>query len=525
MDEQIRQAFERAIDAMFERARKDRARGAREVIVRSSPDEIPFRLGMSFDAKVVERANGRDAKPEPATRAAGDVADPEEADEPTLPSTQRIAGTCSSTSVDWYGTEMSLACLEDMASQFIRGVAILPRHPSWLASVEWDEVMGMSCGAHVKAAPVEAPFDSAEPSFVLDIEFDVDTEDEKSELLIRRLTAATRAGSPALPIGMSIGGWFTEMRLIYGEEDADGWACVERVIIEKVNLDHNAIVRNPANPDCHNLQLVGEARSRAMNVPKARATPDASNVPASPVEEPSSARSGEPATRSAGNPSEVPPATDVDETPTPGQSGHVDTASSPGERGTPAEDAMDPKLLEAMLADIKANGERAVAATEALGKRIDAVEARGATPAAEPPKTPAPTTDARDAELAELRAKVAKNDNDIAAMRAAQDALLSQAGRRSGGNLPAGLSPTGGDSVTRQVSALVEAVRAKTPGSMLARSAERNVDVLSAKPYSRGAAAEKLVAARGSARAVLNEICNAAEADGIVGNFDLPGWN
>jgi hypothetical protein len=45
-------------------------------------------------------------------------------------------------------------------------------------------------------------------------------------------------------IGQSIGGWFTEIRLI-ADEDGE----VGRVIVEEVELDHLAATRSPANPD------------------------------------------------------------------------------------------------------------------------------------------------------------------------------------------------------------------------------------------------------------------------------------
>jgi hypothetical protein len=77
-----------------------------------------------FSAPLTMRAAPGAPKPSVARRAVGDMApegDPAEGepDGPEAPTSEmtvyRLSGTASSTSVDWYGTEMSRSCLDDMA--------------------------------------------------------------------------------------------------------------------------------------------------------------------------------------------------------------------------------------------------------------------------------------------------------------------------------------------------------------------------------------------------------------------------
>lgn len=168
----------------------------------------------------------------------------------------RISGPTSSTSVDWYGTEMSRGALEMMADQFRAspGVPLLPRHNyGWSGPVEWDEVIGRSVGAEVvTAAEVANAYDSSEQQYLLNVEFDLYAEEKAAQGLVRRLEREE-------PIGLSIGGWFTELRIVVNDDD-----LVERVIVEGVELDHDAVTRAPANPDSLPLAVVRSALNRSI---------------------------------------------------------------------------------------------------------------------------------------------------------------------------------------------------------------------------------------------------------------------
>lgn len=188
-------------------------------------------------------------QPAPQERAAPMDVEPEAGDEDEF----KVFGTASSTSVDWYGTEMDRNALESMSRQFSAGVSLTPRHNSWYEAVEWDEVIGMTTSGVVRASNVANPADPSEQGYCLDIEATLFPKEEKAMNLHRRLKAKQ-------PIGLSIGGWFTDVRFVTDEEDD-----VERMIILAVTLDHLAVTRSPANPDSSGLRLLRSLSQKAVN--------------------------------------------------------------------------------------------------------------------------------------------------------------------------------------------------------------------------------------------------------------------
>lgn len=181
------------------------------VNVRRSSDEAPLQIESSSD--IEERAAGQAIV---------------------------IEGVASSTGVDSYGTEMSLAALRSMERQFRKGVAYAPIH----AEREWHEVAGITVAAEVRrvAAVVNAADDS-EPAYVLLVRSHLDPEHARSRQMERALDSG-------MEIGQSIGGWFTELRVF---ENAQGE--IERIIIDDVLLDHLAATRGPSNGDSTGLTL------------------------------------------------------------------------------------------------------------------------------------------------------------------------------------------------------------------------------------------------------------------------------
>jgi hypothetical protein len=147
-----------------------------------------------------------------------------------------VEGVASSTSVDSYGTEMSLDALRRMAEQMERGLPLLPRHNNGMRAVEWDEVIGRTVGAKVEAASVAAPGGANEPGYSLSLVSMLYPDEPLAMTLVRRLERME-------PIGQSIGGWFLSVRVV--ERGGE----VERIIVEEIELDHVAVTRAPANPD------------------------------------------------------------------------------------------------------------------------------------------------------------------------------------------------------------------------------------------------------------------------------------
>ena len=152
-----------------------------------------------------------------------------------------IEGIASSTSVDHYGTEMSVAALSNMSDQMKAGIPILPRHNSFASGgiAEWDEVIGRTIDAEIRAETVKKG--KGNDNFVLVVRSQLYADDERSKELVKRLNRGE-------PIGQSIGGWFEDITVMESEEGE-----IERIIIQDVTLDHVAITRAPANPDSSGL--------------------------------------------------------------------------------------------------------------------------------------------------------------------------------------------------------------------------------------------------------------------------------
>jgi hypothetical protein len=174
-----------------------------------------------------------------------------------------LSGIASSTSVDFFGTEMSLRALKQMAAQMIAdgGVPYLPRHNLGAGgAIEWDSVIGRTI--HAEVVPVEAdqlrsPKNPGETHFLLRVTTALYDDEPLSRSLVKRISRGEK-------IGQSIGGWFTQLQVMQND-DGD----VERVIVLGVELDHLAVTRAPANPDAIGLVSLRSAiseRSRSARV-------------------------------------------------------------------------------------------------------------------------------------------------------------------------------------------------------------------------------------------------------------------
>jgi hypothetical protein len=192
-----------------------------------------------------------------------------------------IFGTASSTSVDFYGTEMSKDALEQMAVQMRAGIPYLPRHNNGLnGAVEWDEVIGRTIDAEVaRVDSVRAAFSANEDQYVLRAKVMLYQDEPGAQSMIRRLGRNEK-------IGQSIGGWFTQLQFVQNSEDE-----IERVIVRGIELDHLAATRAPANPDSNDLvSLRSAVRSILTQLPVPmkveRAAPDFMDFPMAPEETP-----------------------------------------------------------------------------------------------------------------------------------------------------------------------------------------------------------------------------------------------
>lgn len=446
-----------------------------------------------------------------------------------------VSGIASSTSQDFYGTDMSIGALTSMARQFKNGIPYLPRHNYGLfgASVEWDEVIGRTVDGVVEPVKaVAAPVDEREPQAVLRVTSCLYPDEPKALALLRRVDRQE-------PIGQSIGGWFTELAVSTNEEGE-----VIRVQVLDVELDHLAVTRAPANPDSTDLTSVVSTRSiggmvrSAIERRKVTTTEHEDGTSTKVIEDDRQpapamaacaraersedgrvvvsfeagasddairdtlgrARAGElgaDVARVIGLASETQPVDNTDPTTyasdvqapsgddarrsaLPDQSTHLDAA--PG-ADTP-ENTM-PELTPDVFRQIVSD------ALAPLSQRLDAIEQRSGRPVQNP--NPAPAAPAVDWEARAL---------------AAERSLSALAGERVGRSVPAHL-PSGPQART-VYSGLIERTRAEAPS--LAAAAERSMPLLVDED---GGDAK---ATRAELEAGLAAMINAAELDGVITN-------
>lgn len=248
-----------------------------------------------------------------------------------------IEVTASSTGVDHHGTEMTLDALSMMADQMRSGVVYTPSH--W--STEWDQVMGRTLDASITTGRVvvDGETKTEGEGHILNVKVGLYKTHEKSVALLDALAR----GDEGMPIGTSIGGWFTKMEFIFNDDDE-----VERVLIKGVELDHLATTRRPSNreswikkvisracsllptpaPEAGDAGDAGEGAQRdADDAPDAagEVAPDERTVPDVPPETPSAELSDE-----SNNSDER---ENADETGLSGEAGDLDTRSDAGEAG------------------------------------------------------------------------------------------------------------------------------------------------------------------------------------------------
>lgn len=480
-----------------------------QVTFRSIPKskDTTFSFRMNVAPAEVRKAAKKAAEDEEngAGEEAGEGAD--DTTEPGFKSIGVVEGVASSTSKDWYGTEMALEALEGMAAQFKsdRGVPLLPSHGDFFSIPEWDSVIGRSIDAEIKRAEVVAPHDAAEPGYILTVRsalLDV----PKARELRDRIDARQE-------MGQSIGGWFTALSVVYNEETDE----LERIIVLNVELDHLAVTRMPANPDS-----IGLANLRSRVTDAIRSIP---RPPGAPV----------PEARSVNQPGVIAGGTLPNTLDTEGGTGN-DSSIRAAEPPAPSQESdMTPEQIAELVRrsvteSVTAAVQGAVpdivrAATDAAKQAVQAelapvkaeIEALRNKTSAAPAKTPeAVVTPGGAVESDEARALKA----EVEALRKTVTALADQPQRRGvhiEGRVPVVTSGPGADAAFRS---LIGECRAKGHGTALAVVVERHIDTLSEVD---GPAPLK---GAGSTRSLVNLLAaglRAAEADGLINTTGAAG--
>lgn len=218
---------------------------------------------------------------EPVTRAEGDPEmDPAVDNAPMIEFT--LSGTASSTSVDAYGTEMSRGCLGDMAEQFTKGIEVFVGHGGYFDGLEWDKAIGITTKGEVVDAQVMNAADQKEPGAVCTVEMSFSADEDSTDFLKDALKTLKKRIERGLATGLSIGGWFRGVTYVVDDE-----GYLSRIIINKVDLDHLATTRRPANPDCLDMAMMRSVLADAVkaNTP-AKPAPAAPEVLSAPAPEP-----------------------------------------------------------------------------------------------------------------------------------------------------------------------------------------------------------------------------------------------
>lgn len=406
------------------------ALGQRQWIVRCRvPVVLDAEFGSRHEQRILKAAEGA-----PAQRAEGEGATNTDGKKEDV-----IIGPSSSTSQDWYGTRMTRECLEDMAAQFKAGVDYLPRHHSFWESVEWYEQIGATFDAELVRSTVKNPpeGESATEQWILLTHTKLWLSMEIAQRLVDRCIEGH-------PPGQSIGGWFREIQVTY---DDDGYV-VYPINVMRVELDHLAAVRSPANPDADKVWLALSTKLETASASLRSTDPAPGQTPTPNPSAAPPAGAGSFEARSA----PVPGATDSSsvqqgETPAPEPVGtptpqvqHSDagaqppsTASDPTGR---AEVDMTPEQMAALAALIGEQMRAALAPVQEGLAQVRAAQSGGdPAPAREPELTPE-----QKLERAEQRAREA----DQARAAAEQRALAAEQLLNAGGSPRSGQRNTGG---------------------------------------------------------------------------------
>lgn len=478
-EDTLRQALQRAMDT----ASVEMVDGRKNFVLSCRSGQLRMQLGFHY-RQAPARAPGTET---PETRAAGAIAAPAEG-------IMRLEGVASSTSQDWYGTEMSKGCLEDLGLQFGRGVGVFPSHGSWIEGLGWDDQMGKTVSAELERAAVAAPADATEPGYLLRTIMDLDLAEESCKKLKRRLERGQE-------IGLSIGGYFLQVRYIMKPDDEYE---IERIIVEKVELDHLAVVRNPANPDSMGLRLLRSIPADAFRSKRAAyAARSTDAVPATPTPATEAPAEEAPITSEDSAPSPAPP---EDAAPsTEEEAAPITTTADDATRSTPTEFPMTAEQIADLV-------ERAVKS---------ALENRAAAPATAAPTTPAPAAAAGET-IEQVRAKLQAEATRAANLERAM-AHINASGVRSGS--AGGRSAPTGALNKAGIEGLVQRAKAEGKAPMLVRvisgDPEQGIQGiqghLSVNLRAKGGeAATRLAEAKDAAPDMLRDIFDAADADGTL---------
>lgn len=474
-EDTLRQALQRAMDT----ASVEMVDGRKNFVLSCRSGQLRMQLGFHY-RQAPARAPGTET---PETRAAGAIAAPAEG-------IMRLEGVASSTSQDWYGTEMSRGCLEDLGLQFGRGVGVFPSHGSWIEGLGWEDQMGKTVSAELERAAVAAPADATEPGYLLRTIMDLDLVEESCKKLKGRLERGQE-------IGLSIGGYFLQVRYIMSPDDEYE---IERIIVEKVELDHLAVVRNPANPDSMGLKLLRSVPEGAFRNKRpasaVRSTDAATEAPAE------SAPAAEATSESSPPPSDPPedtaPSTEEEAAP-------ITTTADDATRSTPTEFSMTAE----QIAEIVRNTVNA--ALDARAAAAPAADASSTTPAPAAGET-----------IDQVRAKLQAEANRAANLERAM-AHINASGVRSGSG-GSRSAPTGALNKTG-IEGLVQRAKGEGRAPLLIRvisgDPEQGIQGiqghLSVNLRAKGGeAAARLAEAKDAAPDMLRDIFEAADADGTL---------
>ena len=153
-----------------------------------------------------------------------------------------LEGIASSSSTDWHGTSMSLAALQGMADQFKAGVPYVATHKD----AEWMHMLGRTFDAEIQQSNnIRAAHDD-DAGYMLKVRTTLYTDDDRSKTLLSLIERG-------VPVGWSIGGWFTELEVITNDDDE-----VEAMVVRGVELDHLATTRTPSNPDSYIASIANQ---------------------------------------------------------------------------------------------------------------------------------------------------------------------------------------------------------------------------------------------------------------------------
>lgn len=189
-----------------------------------------------------------------------------------------LGGVSSSTSMDEWGTALTLSAIRQVAEAFTNGDGrdVLWSHfqggDPMRGISDWRGVIARTVAATIRTAQIERPpFDGAE-GYVLEVDWSMQPGNEVASELVARIRGGQK-------ISRSIGFNIDAIQPVYDDNDD-----LRVILIHSLSdVDHDSATRFPANPDATAMEIKSEASTRTKTGGMSTRVSDATEADPDPV--------------------------------------------------------------------------------------------------------------------------------------------------------------------------------------------------------------------------------------------------